>query len=108
MERIALSDLHHAQARLVRQLGEDETANIAAASARCRALAERPGAAWVGEVMDTWPTPIAHEYWRLRDVLRRGEIAAILWQFKDVVEILIRFPALVMAREILESGEPSD
>jgi tetratricopeptide (TPR) repeat protein len=92
----------------MKSIGEDGTADFAAATARCRELAEKPGVPWVTEVIDTWPTPIAHEYWRLREELRRGEIAAILWQFKDVAEILIRFPALVMAREVLECAEPSE
>ena len=52
----------------------------------------------------TWPGPIAHEYDRLRRLLEADQLVASVWQLKDVAEVLIRFPACVMARDILEHG----
>ncbi|MGA2127225.1 MAG: hypothetical protein ABSG76_13850 [Xanthobacteraceae bacterium] len=85
------------------ELGE---AGAAAAMARSRELAEAVDPPWVEEVERTWPMPIAHEYSRFRTELRRSAIASILWQFKDLAEVLIRFPGLVLAAEVIERGTP--
>jgi len=68
----------------------------------CVALAESP--LWLEAVVDYWPGPIAHEYQRLRELLLDGEIVSAVWQLKDVGEVLIRFPACVMARDVIENG----
>jgi tetratricopeptide (TPR) repeat protein len=62
-------------------------------------------AMWVTEVVDAWPGPIAHEYWRLRALLAAGHIVPALLEFKDLVEVLLKFPALVMARDLIVHGD---
>jgi tetratricopeptide (TPR) repeat protein len=73
-----------------------------AAEPFCITLASSPD--WVAEVVNDWPGPIAHEYDRLRRLLQADQLVASVWQLKDVAEVLIRFPACVMARDILEHG----
>ena len=77
----------------------------AVALARCRKLGRQPPVPWVAAVADTWPGPIAHEYQRLRQVLEQGQIVAAIFQLKDVAEVLIKFPALVMARDLIQHGD---
>ena len=59
-------------------------------------------------MVNDWPGPIAHEYDRLRRLLQADQLLASVWQLKDVAEVLIRFPALAMARDILEHGSDRD
>ncbi len=54
---------------------------------------------------ETWPGPIAHEYHRLRELLTEGHIVPAIFQLKDLVEVMIKFPALVMARDLLQHGD---
>jgi hypothetical protein len=77
-----------------------------AAIARCRALGQQPPVPWVETVADTWPGPIAHEYQRLRQLLEQGQIVAAIFQLKDLAEVLVKFPALVMARDLIAHGDP--
>ena len=51
---------------------------------------------WVEEVLADWPAPVAHEYHRLREVLAQGQIISAVLQLKDLAEILVKFPTLVM------------
>lgn len=53
----------------------------------------------------TWPGPIAHEYQRLRQLLDQGQIVAAIFQLKDLAEVLVKFPALVMARDLIQHGD---
>ncbi len=76
-----------------------------AAIARCRALGERPPEPWVEAVAESWPGPIAHEYQRLRQLLEQGQIVAAIFQLKDLAEVLVKFPALVMARDLIQHGD---
>lgn len=62
----------------------------------CRDLAERT--TWVTDIAESWPAPIAHEYHRLREEVEIGRVLGVIWQFKDVCEVLIKLPAIVMAR----------
>ena len=71
----------------------------------CQRLADAPAAPWVEAVIETWPGPIAHEYARLRQILAQGQILGALWQLKDITEVLIRFPTLVMLRDLIESTQ---
>ena len=71
----------------------------------CQRLAEAPDSPWIEAVIEDWPGPIAHEYARLRQILAEGQILGALWQLKDVTEVLIRFPTLVMLRDLIESAE---
>jgi hypothetical protein len=75
---------------------------LVAAEPFCVTLAN--SADWVAEVANDWPGPIAHEYDRLRRLLQADQLVASVWQLKDVAEVLIRFPACVMARDVLEHG----
>ena len=70
----------------------------------CRNLAQHPPVSWVDTVSDLWPGPVAHEYHRLRELLADGQIVPAIWQLKDLAEILLKFPALVMARDLVEHG----
>ena len=76
------------------------------AIARCRALGHHPPVPWVETVADSWPGPIAHEYQHLRQLLEQGQIVAAIFQLKDLAEVLVKFPALVMARDLIEHGDP--
>ena len=71
----------------------------------CRRLGREPPQPWVEAVADAWPGPIAHEYHRLRQLLTEGQIVPAIFQLKDLVEVLIKFPALVMARDLLQHGD---
>ena len=76
------------------------------AIARCQALGRQPPVPWVDAVANYWPGPIAHEYQHLRQLLEQGQIVAAVFQLKDLAEVLIKFPALVMARDLIEHGDP--
>lgn len=71
----------------------------------CQNLAQHPPVPWVDTVSQQWPGPVAHEYHRLRELLAEGHIVPAIWQLKDLAEILLKFPALVMARDLLEHGD---
>jgi tetratricopeptide (TPR) repeat protein len=70
-----------------------------------RALAKGEPDVWRRELLETWPSPIADAYASLRRYLQAGNVGSSLWALKDLAEILIRLPTLVMAAEILEEGE---
>lgn len=70
--------------------------------AACRKLSA--GAEWVEPALEEWPGPIAHELHRLRELVDEGQVIGAVWQLKDVAEVLIKFPAVVMARDYLEHG----
>ncbi|MFO1419572.1 MAG: SAM domain-containing protein [Candidatus Competibacteraceae bacterium] len=72
---------------------------------QCRVLGRQPPQPWVDAVAESWPGPIAHEYHRLRELLTEGHIVPAIFQLKDLVEVLIKFPALVMARDLLQHGD---
>jgi hypothetical protein len=76
-----------------------------AAIVRCRALGQQPPVPWVTAVADAWPGPIAHEYQHLRQLLEQGQIVAAIFQLKDLAEVLVKFPALVMARDLIAHGD---
>ncbi|MCP4702848.1 MAG: hypothetical protein GY862_39205, partial [Gammaproteobacteria bacterium] len=68
----------------------------------CKNLAA--SAHWVEKVRDKWPGPVAHEYHRLKEILEQGRIVSAILQTKDLAEVLIKFPAAVMAAYVLDSG----
>lgn len=70
----------------------------------CRTLARNPPAPWVAAVSEHWPGPVAHEYHRLRELLEAGQLVPAIWQLKDLAETLVKFPALVMARDLISHG----
>jgi tetratricopeptide (TPR) repeat protein len=57
--------------------------------------------------MQSWPSPIAHELARLLSDLESSPEAA-LFQLRDAVETLLKFPALVLARALIERGAAED
>src|SRR5208337_2242135 len=70
-------------------------------------------------VMRSWPSVIAHEVDRLvadfegrpadRSAPRQPPSPeAVLFQLRDTVETLLKFPALVLARALIEHGTPED
>lgn len=73
-----------------------------------RALVAGPIAGWQQAILGEWPSPIADAYASLRTCLRVSEPGTILWSLKDLVEILIRLPVLIMARDVIEHGPPGD
>ncbi len=69
-----------------------------------RAKALAGSTAWVGEVLDAWPAPIAHTYALLRQVLRNGQIDAAGLVLKDLIELLARFSTLVFGSALRTWG----
>jgi hypothetical protein len=66
----------------------------------CKNIAD--STAWVEKVANKWPTPIAHEYRRLREILGEEQlIISAMWQLKDVAEVLIKFSTIVMAQWVV-------
>jgi tetratricopeptide (TPR) repeat protein len=61
---------------------------------------------WDEGLITTAPGPIAHTYWLLRNLLEKGQVDASAMILKDFAELLARFSALVMARDVLEHGTP--
>lgn len=51
---------------------------------------------WQERVLNKWPAPIAHEYYQLRNILYEGQFITGLLQFKDVVEVIIKFTTHAM------------
>ncbi len=70
----------------------------------CRDLARSPASPWVEAAFEQWPGPIAHEYHRLRELLAEGQLIPAIWQLKDLAETLLKFPALILARDLIEHG----
>ncbi len=71
----------------------------------CRALgrdwAAQPGLA---TLLETWPSPIAHELHMLGELLAQGKVVGALMQMRDAAEVLIKVPAVILARDLLEHG----
>ena len=59
---------------------------------------------WIDSIANSWPGPVAHEYFRLRELIEEDEVIGAVWQLKDVAEVLIKLPAVVMARDVIEFG----
>ena len=69
---------------------------------RARALAQ--SSAWVSEVLEAWPAPIAHTYALLRRVLRGGQVDAAGLVLKDLIELLARFSSLALGSALRAWG----
>lgn len=63
---------------------------------------------WNETVFKEWPGPLAHEAWRLKEVLEQGQIIGAIWQLKDLAEVMIKLPAVIMASDYLEHGSDVD
>jgi len=73
----------------------------------CRALGRDWRAQpWLAELVATWPGPIAHEVGMLGPLLERGHAVGVLWQLRDAAEVLIKVPATILARDLLDHGGP--
>ena len=71
----------------------------------CRALGrDWQAQPWLADLVATWPGPIAHEVGMLEPLLERGHAVGVLWQLRDVAEVLIKVPATILARDLLDHG----
>ncbi len=68
---------------------------------------------WVTAVFDDWPGPIAHEYRRLADMIPESidsaaeptyQVVGAQIQLKDVAEVVIKLPTIVMLRDAERGG----
>lgn len=76
-------------------------------SRMCQDLAVELDHPWVRAVEENWPGPLAHEVYRLRELLQGGQLLGAIWQLKDLAEMLIKFPAIVMIQDILVNSSDS-
>ena len=72
------------------------------AAAHCKALAAK--SVWNHQVLSTWPSPVATEFWRLRHELEHGRTMDAMLQLKDLAELLIKLPVLMATRLLLDHG----
>ncbi len=63
---------------------------------------------WYEPAMEEYPSVIAHEYWRVRDMLKKGEFFGALWQLKDFYEVLLKYPVLITAAYLYQYDESKD
>lgn len=52
---------------------------------------------WQETAITSYPCVVAHEYWRMRQLLGDGQVFGALLQMKDLLETLLKFPLLVTA-----------
>ncbi|WP_394186769.1 tetratricopeptide repeat protein [Metabacillus halosaccharovorans] len=50
---------------------------------------------WYKEAFHTFPSVLAHEYWRLYDLFNKNQTFGAILQLKDLFEVLIKFPILL-------------
>lgn len=60
------------------------------------------------EVIDGYPYIIAHEYKRLLDLLDMNQIYGVCLQIRDVYEVLLKFPILIILADINRKKEKLD
>ncbi|WP_449536242.1 hypothetical protein [Ferdinandcohnia sp. Marseille-Q9671] len=60
---------------------------------------------WVKSAFEVYPSIIAHEYWRIYQLLKEGHTYGAFLQLKDLFEVLIKFPTLVAVSELNEKTE---
>ncbi|MCB1318210.1 MAG: hypothetical protein KDK27_19725 [Leptospiraceae bacterium] len=64
---------------------------------------------WHDPAFEHYPAVIAHEYWRLYDLLKEKQVYGALLQIKDLFEVILKMPVLVHAaclfRKERDSGE---
>lgn len=63
---------------------------------------------WFKKAFNEFPSIIAHEYWRLYELLRKGQTYGVLLQLKDLFEVLLKFPVLVLVSEMYNRPGRSD
>ncbi len=84
-----------------------ETSEPPASIPWCRCLCQDERL-WQKEAFEAYPSVIAHEYWRLYDLLRQGQPYGAFLQVKDVFEVLIKFPVLILVSGIYHHLQRSD
>jgi hypothetical protein len=55
---------------------------------------------WNREIFETYPALVAHEYWRLYDLLSEKQIYGSLLQIKDLFEVILKLPVLAGAASL--------
>ncbi len=55
-------------------------------------------------IVDHWPAPIAHEVWMLHRLLAQGDPIGAFYQLRDLLEVLIKLPAAIMARDLIAAA----
>jgi hypothetical protein len=55
-------------------------------------------------IIDHWPAPIAHEVWMLHRLLAQGDPIGAFYQLRDLLEVLIKLPAAIMARDLITAA----
>lgn len=86
------------------QLAETR-AEIDQAAEYCRALGrDWQQQAFLADVLAQWPSPIAHEIYMLGKLLLEGKTIGALMQLRDCAEILIKMPAIILAKDILDNS----
>lgn len=63
---------------------------------------------WYKPAFESFPSIIAHEYWRLFDMLEKGQTFGSLLQLKDLFEVIIKFPILIAASHMYYKKQRSD
>ncbi|MCB1316287.1 MAG: hypothetical protein KDK27_10060, partial [Leptospiraceae bacterium] len=55
---------------------------------------------WYSAAFEAYPAVIAHEYWRLYDLLENKQVYGALLQIKDLFEVILKLPVLVYAAHL--------
>src|SRR5690625_3881081 len=55
---------------------------------------------WDEEVFNTFPSIIAHEYYRVKVMFQEGQTYGALLQIKDLLEVILKFPTLAAVSDI--------
>lgn len=63
---------------------------------------------WEKRVFKEFPAVIAHEYFRIYDLLKNGQTYGAIFQIKDLFEVIIKLPVLIYASKILSKEEKSN
>jgi len=59
-------------------------------------------------IVRDWPAPISHELTALNQLLHDGDTAAAFYQLRDLSEVLIKLPAVILARDLIEYSKRSN
>ncbi|NGY80459.1 hypothetical protein F6Y02_41575 (plasmid) [Bacillus megaterium] len=57
---------------------------------------------WNTASFELFPSIIAHEYWRLHTLFKEKQFYGAMLQLKDVFEVIIKFPCLILIGEIYQ------
>jgi len=63
---------------------------------------------WQKEAFSEYPSIISHEYKRLFQLLEDGQTYGAFLQLKDMFEVIIKFPVLIVASQIYKKEEKSE